>query len=147
MPTTPADLADRAARVLAGGATHAVRSYRPSIYVTRAQGARKWLVDGRELVDYTMGHGALLLGHAHPAVVDAVQRQVGLGTHYGAAHPLEVEWAETISSLVDSVDQVRFTSSGTEAGMLAGRLAPSAPGREPLPNAPGPLPGRGNSAP
>jgi len=130
MPTSPADLADRASRVLAGGATHAVRSYRPSIYVTRAQGARKWLVDGRELVDYTMGHGALLLGHAHPAVVDAVQRQVALGTHHGASHPLEVDWAETISSLVDSVDQVRFTSSGTEAGMLAVRLARCATGRD-----------------
>jgi glutamate-1-semialdehyde 2,1-aminomutase len=130
MPTSPVDLADRAARVLAGGATHAVRAYRPSIYVTRAQGARKWLVDGREMVDYTMGHGALLLGHAHPAVVDAVQRQVALGTHYGAAHPLEVEWAETICAMVDSVDQVRFTSSGTEAGMLATRLARYATGRD-----------------
>jgi glutamate-1-semialdehyde 2,1-aminomutase len=124
------DLADRAARVLAGGSTHAIRSYRPSVYVDRAQGPRKWLVDGRELVDYTMGHGALLLGHAHPAVVEAVHRQVGRGTHYGAANPLEVEWAELIGAVVDSVDQVRFTASGTEAGMLAARLARSATGRD-----------------
>jgi glutamate-1-semialdehyde 2,1-aminomutase len=125
-----ADLSERAARVLAGGATHAARSYQPSIHVTRAQGARKWLVDGREVVDYTMGHGALLLGHAHPAVVEAVQRQVGCGTHYGAASPAEVEWAELIAGMVESVERVRFTSSGTEAGMLAARLARDATGRD-----------------
>jgi len=131
MTTTDAtDLASRADQVLGGGATHAVRSYSPSIHVARAQGARKWLVDGRELVDYTMGHGALLLGHAHPAVVEAVQQQVARGTHYGASHPLEIEWAEQICRLVDSVAQVRFTASGTEAGMLAARLARAATGRD-----------------
>ncbi|HEV7677916.1 MAG TPA: aminotransferase class III-fold pyridoxal phosphate-dependent enzyme [Candidatus Dormibacteraeota bacterium] len=125
-----ADLTDRAAKVLAGGATHAARSYHPAIHVARSQGARKWLVDGRELVDYTMGHGALLLGHAHPAVVDAVQRQVAMGTHFGAASLLEVEWAELICAMVASVEQVRFTASGTEAGMLATRLARNATGRD-----------------
>lgn len=124
------DLSARADRVLGGGATHAIRSYAPAIHVERAQGARKWLVDGRELVDYTMGHGALLLGHAHPAVVSAVQEQVACGTHYGAAHPLEVEWAELICRMVPSVEQVRFTASGTEAGMLAARLARCATGRD-----------------
>jgi glutamate-1-semialdehyde 2,1-aminomutase len=124
------DLAGRADRVLGGGATHAIRSYTPAIHVDRAEGARKWLVDGRELVDYTMGHGALLLGHAHPAVVAAVQRQAARGTHYGAAHPLEVEWAEMICALVASVEQVRFTASGTEAGMLAARLVRCATGRD-----------------
>src|SRR5260221_5212672 len=128
--TEATDLAARAARVLGGGATHAVRSYTPAIHVERAQGARKWLVDGRELVDYTMGHGALLLGHANPAVVEAVQRQVACGTHYGAANPLEVEWAELLVAPVDSVEQVRFTASGTEAGMLAARLARDFTGRD-----------------
>jgi glutamate-1-semialdehyde 2,1-aminomutase len=98
--------------------------------VVRASGSRKWLVDGRELVDYTMGHGALLLGHAHPEVVDAVCAQVARGTHYGAGHPLEVEWAERIVSLVESVDEVRFTASGTEAAMLALRVARAATGRD-----------------
>ena len=69
-----ADLAERARRVLPGGATHASRTYDPRIYVARSSGSRKWLIDGTELIDYTMGHGALLLGHAHPAVVAAVQR-------------------------------------------------------------------------
>ena len=130
MTLSPADLAERAARILPGGATHVARAYRPAIYVARAEGARKWLVDGRELVDYTMGHGALLLGHAHPAVVDAVQQQVVRGTHYGAASPLEVEWAELICGMVESVEQVRFTASGTEAAMLAARLARDVTGRD-----------------
>jgi glutamate-1-semialdehyde 2,1-aminomutase len=130
MITTTADLATRAAAVLPGGVTHAARTYSPSIYVARSQGSHKWLVDGRDLIDYTMGHGALLLGHAHPVVVDAVSRQVARGTHYGAAHPLEVEWAERICALVDSVDEVRFTQSGTEAAMLGLRVARAATGRD-----------------
>ncbi|GAC1342528.1 MAG: aminotransferase class III-fold pyridoxal phosphate-dependent enzyme [Candidatus Dormibacteria bacterium] len=129
-PSASDELGRRAGVVLAGGSTHIVRSYQPPLFVVRAQGSRKWLVDGRELVDYTMGHGALLLGHAHPAVVDAVQRQMAAGTHYGAGHPLEIAWAELIRSQVRSVDQVRFTSSGTEATMLALRLARAFTGRD-----------------
>jgi glutamate-1-semialdehyde 2,1-aminomutase len=123
------DLAVRAARVLPGGSTHVARTYRPRLYVVRAQGSRKWLVDGREIVDYTMGHGALLLGHAHPSLVAAVRDQVACGTHFGAGHPLEVEWAELICDLVPSAQQVRFTASGTEAAMLALRVARMATGR------------------
>lgn len=125
-----ADLAERARRVLPGGATHASRTYDPRIYVARSSGSRKWLIDGTELIDYTMGHGALLLGHAHPAVVEAVREQVSHGTHYGAAHPLEVEWAELIASLIPSAEKVRFTASGTEAVMLALRVARAATGRD-----------------
>ncbi|MFN2582414.1 MAG: aspartate aminotransferase family protein [Candidatus Dormibacteria bacterium] len=124
------ELSQRAREVLPGGSTHVARAYEPAVYVERAQGSRKWLVDGRELIDYTMGHGALLLGHAHPAVVNAVQTQVARGTHYGAAHPLEVEWAELIRSMVSSVEEVRFTASGTEAVMLAMRVARAATGRD-----------------
>ncbi|MDQ6855776.1 MAG: aminotransferase class III-fold pyridoxal phosphate-dependent enzyme [Candidatus Dormibacteraeota bacterium] len=132
MAVTSQDLARRAARVLPGGTTHAARAYSPPLYVARSQGSHKWLVDGRKLIDYTMGHGALLLGHAHPAVVAAVQDQAARGTHYGAGHPLEVEWAERISAMVDSVDKVRFTASGTEAAMLAVRVARAATGRDVL---------------
>lgn len=116
--------------MLPGGATHASRTYDPRIYVARSSGSRKWLIDGTELIDYTMGHGALLLGHAHPAVVEAVREQVSHGTHYGAAHPLEVEWAELIASLIPSAEKVRFTASGTEAVMLALRVARAATGRD-----------------
>jgi glutamate-1-semialdehyde 2,1-aminomutase len=124
------DLQARAQNVLPGGNTHVARAYSPAVYVTRAQGSRKWLVDGRELIDYTMGHGALLLGHAHPAIVQAVRDQVARGTHYGASHPLEIEWAELISALVPSAEQLRFTQSGTEAAMLGLRVARAATGRE-----------------
>jgi glutamate-1-semialdehyde 2,1-aminomutase len=125
-----ADLAERAQRVLPGGATHTARSYDPRIYVARSNGSRKWLIDGTELIDYTMGHGALLLGHAHPVVVEAVREQVTRGTHYGAANLLEVEWAELITSLVPSAEKVRFTASGTEAVILALRVARAATGRD-----------------
>ncbi|HUZ70334.1 MAG TPA: aminotransferase class III-fold pyridoxal phosphate-dependent enzyme [Candidatus Saccharimonadales bacterium] len=124
------DLHERAERVLPGGATHRARSYEPRIYVARSSGSHKWLIDGTELIDYTMGHGALLLGHAHPAVVEAVREQVARGTHYGAANPLEIEWAELITSLVPSAEKVRFTASGTEAVMLAIRVARAATGRD-----------------
>lgn len=130
MENSTTDLFARAARVLAGGATHVARTYRPAIHVVAARGSRKWLTDGREIVDYTMGHGALLLGHAHPAIVDAVTAQVARGTHYGAASELEVAWAERIVDLVPAAHRVRFTSSGTEAVMLALRLARAATGRE-----------------
>jgi glutamate-1-semialdehyde 2,1-aminomutase len=124
------DLGERAHRVLPGGSTHRSRTYEPRIYVARSSGSKKWLIDGTELIDYTMGHGALLLGHAHPAVVEALREQVGNGTHYGAAHPLEVEWAEVITSLIPSAEKVRFTASGTEAVMLALRVARAATGRD-----------------
>ncbi|HVC04339.1 MAG TPA: aminotransferase class III-fold pyridoxal phosphate-dependent enzyme [Candidatus Acidoferrales bacterium] len=128
--TRAIDLHDRADHVLPGGATHRARTYEPRLYVARSSGSHKWLVDGTEFIDYTMGHGALLLGHAHPAVVEAVREQVARGTHYGAANPLEVEWAELITSLVPSADKVRFTASGTEAVMLAIRVARVATGRD-----------------
>jgi glutamate-1-semialdehyde 2,1-aminomutase len=130
MVATADELATRAAAVLPGGVTHAARAYSPPLYVARSEGSHKWLVDGRELIDYTMGHGALLLGHAHPVVVAAVREQVARGTHYGAGHPLEVEWAERICAMVTSVDKVRFTASGTEAAMLALRVARAATGRD-----------------
>lgn len=123
-------LAERARRTLPSGVTHDARYVRPfPIAVERAAGSRKWDVDGHELVDYVMGHGALLLGHAHPAIVEAVQRQAALGTHYGAGHELEVRWAELVVRLVPSAELVRFTSSGTEATLMALRLARAATGK------------------
>jgi len=121
---------ERACRVIPGGITHDGRYLTPfPLYVRRAAGPRKWDVDGQEYVDYWMGHGALFLGHAHPSLVEAVQAQVGRGTHYGACHDLEVEWAEWITRLVPSAELVRFTMSGTEATHLALRLARAATGR------------------
>ena len=125
-----AALAERSRRALPSGVTHDSRHLRPfNIYVDRAKGAKKWDVDGHEYVDYVMGHGALLLGHAHPVVVEAVATQVGRGTHYGANHELEVRWAESVVDLVPSAEAVRFTSSGTEATLMAIRIARAATGK------------------
>ena len=121
----------RARAAIAGGITHDKRHHRPfPVYATRATGCRKWDVQGRELIDYWTGHGALLLGHSHPAIVEAVQKQVALGTHLGACHELEVEWAERIIRMVPSAERVRFTSSGTEATLLAMRLARAVSGKQ-----------------
>src|SRR5690349_22675572 len=123
--------AQQASRVLAGGVTHDVRRAVPfPLAVARAAGARKWDVDGHEIICYVMGHGALLLGHSHPEVVAAVQHQATLAFHPGACHELECEWAELVTGLVPSAELVRFTSSGTEATLLALRLARAATGRE-----------------
>ena len=118
---------ERASRLFPGGVTHDARSFLPFLpYIARAQGAHKWDLDGHLYVDYAMGHGALLLGHAHPATVEAVTRQAALGTHPGANHLLEIEWAERVHALVPGAQLVRFTSSGTEATLLAIRLARAA---------------------
>jgi len=117
-------LTGEAGQVIAAGITHDIRHLKPfPIYVERAQGTRKWTSDGQELIDYWMGHGALFLGHGHPAILKAVREQLERGTHYGACHPLEVRWAELVQRLIPSAERVRFTSSGTEATQLALRLS------------------------
>ena len=126
-----ATLFERARKVLPSGITHDARYLDPySIHVARAAGPRKWDVDGNEYVDYFGGHGAMLLGHSHPAVVEAVQRQMELGTHYGSSHELEVRWAELVSELIPCAEKVRFTASGTEASHMAIRLARAWTGKE-----------------
>ena len=122
--TRSAALYAAACKVLPAGLTHDSRTTSPyPIYVARGEGARKWDVDGNEYVDYFGGHGALLFGHCHPPVVEAVQRQAALGTHWGASHELELRWAEAVQRLIPSAERVRFTASGTEASLLALRLA------------------------
>ncbi len=119
-----AKLYAEACKVIPAGLTHDSRATSPyPIYVARATGPRKWDIDGNEYVDYFGGHGALLLGHSHPAVVEAVQHQATLGTHWGASHELEVRWAELVQRLIPCAERVRFTASGTEASHLALRLA------------------------
>lgn len=115
----------------AEGSTHVGRlldPYRP--YITHAKASRKWDVDGNEYIDYTMGHGALILGHSHPAIVQAVQDQVAKGTHYGENHELEVEWAELIKSMMPSAEMLEFFPCGNEANMMAMRLCRSHTGRD-----------------
>ena len=120
-----------ALEVFPGGVTHDSRHMTPfPLYVSRADGARKWDVDGNEYIDFVMGHGALLLGHSHPAVVEAVVGQMSRGTHPGACTELEVEWGKLVKKLVPSVERVKFTSSGTEASLMAMRLARAYTGKE-----------------
>jgi glutamate-1-semialdehyde 2,1-aminomutase len=128
-----ARLAAEAARLLPSGITHDSRLCDPyGIYVERAQGPLKWDVDGNEYVDYFGGHGALLLGHNHPAVLAATQAALARGTHFGANHADEVRWAKLVTGLVSSAERVRFTSSGTEATLMALRLARAFTGRTKL---------------
>ena len=115
------------------GVTHDTRYLAPfPIFVERAAGSRKWDVDGNEFVDLVMGHGALFLGHAHPEITRAVLDQTPKGTHYGASHALELEWGRQVKRLLPSAEKVRFTSSGTEAVMMATRLARAYTGRDRL---------------
>jgi glutamate-1-semialdehyde 2,1-aminomutase len=126
-----AALYERATKTFPSGVTHDSRYAAPfPIYVTRAAGSRKWDVDGNEYVDYFGGHGALMLGHCHPAVTDAVVEQARKGSHYGASHELEVRWGELVQEIVPTAEAVKFTSSGTEATMLAMRLARAFTGRD-----------------
>jgi glutamate-1-semialdehyde 2,1-aminomutase len=121
----------QAKAAIAGGLSHDIRHLRPfPIYVDRAGGSRKWDVDGHELIDYWVGHGALFLGHANPTVQQAVGSQLGRGTHYGACHELEVRWAEAVLKLMPRAERVRFVGSGTEATLLAIRLARAATGKD-----------------
>lgn len=129
---TPASAAayERARAVFPGGVTHDSRYMLPHpLSVARAAGARKWDIDGNEYVDYVGGHGALILGHAHPEMAARVAEQVARGTHYGANHDLELRWGELVQAMVPCAELVRFTSSGTEATLIALRLARAATGR------------------
>lgn len=115
---------------VAGGVGHDLRhSPITPIYIDHALGARKWDVDGNEFLDYGMGNGALLLGHSHPVVLDAVREAVDSGLHFGNDHPRMLEWAALIRTLIPSAEKIRFVGSGTEGTMLALRLARAFTGR------------------
>ena len=123
----------RAQAVLPGGVNSPVRAFRKvggePFFVKRGEGARLIDVDDNSYVDYVMSWGALMLGHAHPAIVGAVQEAAERGTSYGAPNPLEVELAELVIQMVPSMEMLRFVNSGTEATMAAVRVARGATGR------------------
>jgi len=126
-----AALYKRAVDLFPSGVTHDARYLLPHpVYIDRAQGSQKWDVDGNDYVDYFGGHAALILGHNHPAVIEAVTRQLSKGVHYGASHELELEWAELITKLVPCAEKVRFTNSGTEASLLAMRIVRAFTGKK-----------------
>ena len=133
MTHTNEGLFQRAQRVAPGGVNSPVRSFRAvggtPYFVARAEGAYVWDVEGRRYLDYVQSYGASILGHAHPAVVEAVRAAAGGGTSYGAPTEGEVLLAEEVVSRVPGVEMVRLVNSGTEAAMSAVRLARGATGR------------------
>jgi glutamate-1-semialdehyde 2,1-aminomutase len=128
-----AELFGAAQRLFPGGVNSPVRAFRgvdgTPRFIASGRGACVVDVDGNEYIDYVMSWGALPLGHAHPAVVDAIARQAARGTSFGAPTELETELAELISDALPAVEMLRFVSSGTEAVMSAVRLARAATGR------------------
>jgi glutamate-1-semialdehyde 2,1-aminomutase len=128
-----AALFERAQHSIPGGVNSPVRAFRAvggtPRFIRRAEGAYMWDAEGRRYIDYIGSWGPMILGHGHPAVVDAVERALRDGFSFGAPTEREVELAEAICALVPGVEQVRLVSSGTEAGMSALRLARGATGR------------------
>jgi glutamate-1-semialdehyde 2,1-aminomutase len=113
--------------VIPGGVDSPVRAYRAvggePPFISRGEGAYLWDVDGNRYIDYVLSWGPLILGHAHPAIVEALAAAAARGTSYGAPTALETELAELVVGMVPSVEMVRFVNSGTEATMSALRLA------------------------
>ena len=128
---TSLGLHEEALKVLPDGVTHSGRRGEPTgVYIDHATGAYKFDVDGHRYIDYWMGHGSLLFGHAHPVIAQAAIDQISKGTHYGGNHAGEIRWAELICKLIPSAQKVRFFSSGTEATMMAMRLARASTGKQ-----------------
>jgi glutamate-1-semialdehyde 2,1-aminomutase len=134
--TRSAELYARALRYLPGGVNSPVRAMRAigrdPIFAERAEGAELQDVDGNRYVDWVCSWGPLILGHANPAVVEAVTAAAAAGTTFGAATAAEVDLAEEVSRRMPAVEMLRMTSSGTEASMSAIRLARAATGRDKL---------------
>lgn len=129
-----AELFARAEKVIPGGVNSPVRAFGSvggtPYFVARAEGAAVWDVEGNRYLDLVQSYGAIIAGHAHPAIVEAVQRAAVDGTSYGAPTEREVRLAESITDRVPSCEKVRLVSSGTEATMTALRIARGATGRD-----------------
>ncbi|MDD4471610.1 MAG: aminotransferase class III-fold pyridoxal phosphate-dependent enzyme, partial [Methanoculleus sp.] len=125
------DLFARAKTLMPGGVSSPVRAIKPNpFYVERAAGSHLATVDGADLIDCCLGYGPLILGHAHPVVREAIERQLEKGWLYGTPTPLELDLAGMITADHPAVDMVRFVSSGSEATMAAIRLARGYTGKQ-----------------
>jgi len=131
---TSSDWVRRALRVMPGGVSSPVRAFGSvgldPFFASRGEGSRIFDAEGRGYLDYVLSWGPLILGHAHPRVVEAVQRAAADGMSFGACNEREVELAERLVDWVPGVEVVRFVNSGTEATMSAIRLARAATGRD-----------------
>ena len=122
---------ERGKNAFAGGVTHQSRFVAPfPTYYEWADGPFKYDVDGNEIIDYVMGNGSLLLGHNPKSVMDAINAQMGKGTHLGGATTHETRYAEAVKRNMPKLDSVRFTSSGTESTLLAMRIARGYTGKD-----------------
>jgi glutamate-1-semialdehyde 2,1-aminomutase len=123
-------LHERAVKVMPGGTTRTTTYFDPyPLYIDKGEGCRIWDADGIERIDMLGNYTAMILGHAHPKVVEAIARQAARGTAFAAANPIELELATLLCDRVPSLDLVRFCNSGTEATMFAMRLARAFTGR------------------
>ncbi|OUM86227.1 MAG: glutamate-1-semialdehyde-2,1-aminomutase [Bacillus thermozeamaize] len=124
----------KAVQYLPGGVNSPVRAFRAvetdPVFIERGEGSRVFDIDGNEYIDYLGSWGPLILGHAHPAVVRAIQETAQRGTSFGAPTELETEMAQLVSEIVPSIEVVRMVNSGTEATMSALRLARGYTGRD-----------------
>jgi len=127
------ELLAAATRVIPGGVNSPVRAFRAvggePLFIERGKGPHLWDADGNRYIDYVLSWGPLILGHAHPAVVEALAAAAAKGTSYGAPTALETELAELVTEMMPGVEMVRFVNSGTEATMSALRLARAYTGR------------------
>ena len=124
-------LFDRAKELMPGGVSSPVRAISPfPFYTSRAAGPYLWDADGNQLIDYCLAYGPMILGHGHPAIIQAAREQMDKGWLYGTPSLLEVEAAARISRLYPSMEMLRFVSSGTEATMAAIRVARGFSGRD-----------------
>jgi glutamate-1-semialdehyde 2,1-aminomutase len=132
--TRSEQIAALARQYMPGGVNSPVRAFKAvggePIVMATGKGSHIWDADGNEYIDYVASWGPLILGHAHPAVVESLQRTAECGTTFGATTELEVELARMVCDAVPSVEQVRFVNSGTEATMSAIRLARAFTGRD-----------------
>ncbi|MBI3989292.1 MAG: glutamate-1-semialdehyde 2,1-aminomutase, partial [candidate division NC10 bacterium] len=128
------ELFEEAKRYLPGGVDSPVRAFRAvggePFFVERAKGSKLYDVDGNEYIDYVCSWGPLILGHAHPQVIKAIQEAAEKGTSYGAPTPSETELAKLVMNAFPSIERLRFVSSGTEATMSAIRVARGFTGRD-----------------
>lgn len=124
----------KAKKVIPGGVNSPVRAFksvgRDPVYIRRGKGSHLWDIDGNEYIDYVGSWGPLIVGHAHPEVVEALKKATEAGTSYGAPTEIETELAEEVLKAFPSMDMVRMVNSGTEATMSVLRLARGITGRD-----------------
>ncbi len=125
------DLSQRARAALPGGVSHELRYRDPHpVYIERAQGAEKWDSEGRRYIDFKMGSASQLLGHGHPAIIEAIRQQAGQSIFSADCHEAEILWADWVNQLYPCAERTRFTASGSEATMLALRLGRAYSGKD-----------------